>query len=102
MLDADMFVGSVAMALGAFVASAAIFNWEWYYQLRKPRWVESLWGRTAARIIFAILGLGLMVLGAVIAIGMLTEPSQTKRDANDRHTRRLAIASLEAYAVNTV
>jgi len=102
MLDTDLFVGSVAIALGAFVASAAIFNWDWYYQLRKPQWVESLWGRTTARIIFAIVGLGLIVLGGVIAIGMLTDPTKKSGSENVWQSRHLEIAKLRAYQVETV
>jgi len=75
MLDADMFVGSVAIVFGALVASAAIFNWEWYYQLKKVRWIESLSGRTLARVFFMLLGFGLIVLGGVIAIGLLSNES---------------------------
>lgn len=79
MISADLFVGAVAIAIGLFVSSAALFNWDWYYQLHKARWIESIWGRSGARVFFGILGLGLIVLGAAIATGMLSgEPERGK------------------------
>ena len=57
LVDPDLLVGCVAVGLGLFALWGAIFNPPWYYQLRKARWVEARWGRTAARICYAGLGL---------------------------------------------
>lgn len=75
MINPDIFVGSVTIGLGLFVISAAIFNWDWYYQLQKARWIQSLCGRNGARVFFGILGLGLIVLGAAIANGTFSRNS---------------------------
>ncbi len=78
MVGSDVFVGGVAMILGSVVVSAAVFNWEWYYQLNKPRWVEEKWGRGRARVIFALIGSALIVLGGIIAIGLMSNASASK------------------------
>ena len=49
MISMDVLVGAIAIGLGAFFLLAAVFNWEWYYQLRKLHWIENRWGRTRAR-----------------------------------------------------
>lgn len=71
MVEADILVGAVAIAIGSVVMLAAVFNWQWYYDLQKARWVESFFGRKGARLVFALLGLSLIVLGSAIAIGIL-------------------------------
>lgn len=65
----DLLVGCVSIGLGAFFLSAAVFNWDWYYQIRKLRWVESRWGRNRARAVNVVLGLLLIGLGCAIAMG---------------------------------
>ena len=87
MQNTDVFVGSIAMIVGAVVASAAIFNWDHFYQLKKAQWVESLWGRRGARFFFAALGLFLIVLGSAIAIGFVTNRSrfESHHDLRRRH-----------------
>ena len=83
MIDADIFVGVVTIGLGIFLASVAIFNWEWYYQLRKARWVESLCGRAGARVFHVLLGLALIVLGAAIATGFGLNRSTPRGQSQD-------------------
>lgn len=81
MINPDLFVGAVAIAIGLFVMSAALFNWEWYYQLHKARWIESICGRGGARVFFGVLGLALIVLGAAIATGMLSGKSERSKSS---------------------
>lgn len=75
MLSPDIFVGAVTIGLGLFVCSAAFFNWDWYYELQKARWIQSICGRTGARVFFGIFGIGLIVLGAIIASGTFSRDS---------------------------
>lgn len=69
MIEQEILVGAIAIIVGAVCLAAAIFNWEWYYELQKSRWVESLCGRIGARIVTALIGAGLIVLGCAIALG---------------------------------
>ena len=54
----------VALA-GLFSIAASWFNWDWYFNNHRARLFVSLLGRQGARIAYAILGLVLVVLGAV-------------------------------------
>ncbi|MEQ8787723.1 MAG: immunity 17 family protein [Pirellulaceae bacterium] len=69
MIEQQIVVGAVAMVLGGVCVSAAVFNWQWYYELHKSRWVESLCGRIGARVVNALIGAGLIGLGCAIAAG---------------------------------
>lgn len=84
-MNTDILVGLVSMALGVFSSSAAAFNWDWYFKLQKSRWLVSLCGRTGARVFYAILGLGLIVLGAALAAGIVGNKSTASNDL-DLHT----------------
>lgn len=84
MISPDVFVGCVAVGVGLFVTSAAVFNWEWYYQLQKARWIESLCGRGGARVFFGLLGAGLIVLGLTIATGMLSGKTRSENSQLER------------------
>ncbi|NEQ36439.1 MAG: hypothetical protein F6K40_09190 [Okeania sp. SIO3I5] len=43
--------------IGIYLICAAIFNWEWFYGMRKARFIVSLFGRKGARLFYLILGL---------------------------------------------
>jgi hypothetical protein len=65
----ELFVGFVAVTLGALAAAAAVSNLDWCYRLHKIRWIEARWGRAGARIFYALLGAALIGLGVAIALG---------------------------------
>lgn len=65
----DLFVGLVAIAVGGGLLAAAAANWSWYYSLPSARWLTSQMTRTGARLFHGLLGLGLIVLGILIAAG---------------------------------
>ncbi len=81
MSPADIFVGAVAACLGVWAIYSAMFNTEWCYQLRKAQWLESRLGRGGARIVFALLGLALIAMGAAIAMGFAPNSSSSQRSA---------------------
>ncbi len=63
------FVAGVSFALGFFGLTAGVLNWNWCFRLPKARWAERRWGRPAARGLFVVSGLLLILLGAIIARG---------------------------------
>ena len=65
----ELFVGAVSIALGLAGVVAAIGNWDSYYQLDKVRWLETVWGRRVARLVYGVVGMLLIVLGVAIALG---------------------------------
>lgn len=66
----DLFVGGVACVLGLGAVAAAVFNWDWFYRLKKAQWLEARCGRAGARWTFASIGLLLILLGVTVAYGM--------------------------------
>jgi hypothetical protein len=65
----QLFVGAVAFILGLLALTAAIHNRDWYFRLPKARWIENRWGRSTVRVVYALLGAGLVALGIAIVLG---------------------------------
>ncbi len=63
------FMMSVAAVLGLLALIAAVHNHDAYYRLPKARFIESLGGRIAARLAYALLGLVLIGLSVAIFRG---------------------------------
>jgi hypothetical protein len=63
--------GFILVATGLFALCGAGFAWEWFMNHRKARFFVGLFGRTGARIFYALLGTGLVVLGTLITLGKL-------------------------------
>ena len=97
MVDRDMLVGFLTIVLGSVVVLAAIFNWQWYYDLRKARWVESMCGRQGARIVFAVLGVALIVLGGAIAVGYSLTGNSRPNDHQDSRQRQRTMQTTVSY-----
>ena len=66
---ADWFVGGVSAAIGATAVWQAIRPSERLFELPKMRWLAQRYGQQTARIMLGVLGIILLVLGAVIAAG---------------------------------
>jgi hypothetical protein len=69
MQSQDVLVGAMAAALGLLTVFGAASGRTW---LLERRWVRSLvgtFGQLVARILLALFGVGLIVLGALIALG---------------------------------
>ena len=77
----ELFVGCVAVLLGAVGLIAAIANWDPFFQFSKVRWLESIGGRGLARAVFAIVGALLIALGFAIAGGFGPNKSRSPRTA---------------------
>lgn len=65
----DVTVGVVAVVLGVVLLAGAATNTPWLMQLAKTRMLAGAIGLTAARVMLAALGVGLIILGIAIAIG---------------------------------
>ena len=64
-------LGLIFVAAGAFSTTGAICNWEWFMNARKARFLVKMLSRNGARIFYGILGLGLVVLGALGTMGII-------------------------------
>jgi hypothetical protein len=65
----DVFVGTVAGALGLVLVAAAISRGQWLMQLARARMLAAALGETGARVLIGLIGLALLALGAAIAFG---------------------------------
>ena len=65
--------GLIIVAAGVFSICGAIFDWDWFINSRKARFFVSILGRTGARIFYGVLGVGIVVLGGLLAAGVIEQ-----------------------------
>ena len=65
----DLFVGLVAVGLGCLLIAGAIAQAPLLMQLSKSRLLAEAVGATAARWVIAVVGIGCVALGTLIACG---------------------------------
>ena len=63
--------GLFFLAVGVFSVCAGLFNWEWFMNARKARFVVRVFGTNGARIFYGLLGAGLIVLGVLGLTGVI-------------------------------
>ena len=64
-------LGLIFVAAGVFSMLGAIYNWEWFVNARKARFVVKLLTRNGARIFYGVLGLAIAVLGLLGTMGIV-------------------------------
>ena len=65
--------GFIIVGAGLFAIAGAVFDWDFFMESRKARLFTTLLGRTGARAFYALLGIALLVLGALMAAGIIQE-----------------------------
>jgi hypothetical protein len=65
----DVTVGVVAIVFGLALVGAAMTDARWLFELHKSRWLVRTLGVTGTKLLFFVLGSGLVALGVVIALG---------------------------------
>jgi hypothetical protein len=65
--------GLVLAACGLFAICGAGFDWEWFMNHRKARFVSTIFGRAGARVFYMLLGTGLVVVGLLMAAGIVQD-----------------------------
>ncbi|MBV6626804.1 MAG: immunity 17 family protein [Rivularia sp. (in: Bacteria)] len=55
--------------IGLFSVTASYFNWDWYFNNYRARFLVKIIGRRGARIFYTFLGLFLVGLGLSILLG---------------------------------
>ena len=65
----DVVVGLVAIAAGLFFVAVGLLDIQWYFQSWKTRWLDQRLGRLPTRLIVAVLGALLVLLGIAIMRG---------------------------------
>ena len=64
-------IGFLVVAFGVFTALGAALDWEWFMGDPKARFFVRSFGRGGARIFYTLLGFGLIVFGALVAVGVI-------------------------------
>ena len=55
--------------VGLLSVAASYFNWDWYFNNYRARFLVKIIGRRGARIFYTLLGLFLVGLGTAILLG---------------------------------
>jgi hypothetical protein len=66
-------LGFLLAAAGLFSIAGGIHNWDWFMNHSKVRFMCSILTRTGARIFYVVFGLGIVVMGILIAMGVIKE-----------------------------
>ena len=64
-------VGLLITAVGLFSLSGAVFDWEWFMNNRKARPIVGIFGRSGARIFYALLGAAFVTAGMLMVLGVI-------------------------------
>ena len=54
--------------IGSLSIAASYFNWDWYFNNYRARFLVKIIGRRGARVFYTVLGLFLVGLGAAILL----------------------------------
>ncbi|NBX37155.1 MAG: hypothetical protein EBR10_08040 [Planctomycetes bacterium] len=63
----------IFIAGGVFSIYGAVTDWDWFINHHKARFYVSILGRSGARVFYGVLGIVLIVLGALMALGILKD-----------------------------
>jgi Immunity protein 17 len=63
--------GLVIAGCGAFSVCGAAFDWEWFMGHPKARFFVRMLGRNGTRVFYGALGATLVLMGVLIATGVL-------------------------------
>jgi hypothetical protein len=58
---------------GAFAICGALCDWEWFMNHRKAKAFVHMFGRNGARVLYGLVGTGLVVLGTLMVLGIVQE-----------------------------
>jgi len=65
--------GFLIMAAGIFSICGAAFDWDFFMNNRKAKIFVATLGRNGARGVYVVLGVGLAVLGLLLATGVIQD-----------------------------
>jgi uncharacterized membrane protein YidH (DUF202 family) len=64
-------IGLLVIAGGLFTAGCGIFDWQWVMTSRQGRRLSTMITRTGARVFYVVVGMGMIVVGTLMATGMI-------------------------------
>lgn len=66
-------MGWVLVAVGMFAAGSAACDWAWFMEHPKVQLVVSVLGRGGARVFYGVLGAALVIVGVLLASGLMPQ-----------------------------
>jgi hypothetical protein len=66
----ELFSGFIILA-GLFSLAGAVYNWDWFMNARKARFIVSILGRSGARCLYGLLGVAFIMLGILSLTGVI-------------------------------
>ena len=66
-------MGWLIVGCGAFAVCGAALDWDWFMSNRKAQFFLRLFGRTGTRAFYGLLGAALIVLGILMATGIIQD-----------------------------
>ena len=70
----DLLFGLGFLLAGAFSAICAAANFTWFMEHPKAKLLSLVLTRTGARAFYVLLGIGLIVVGALMMLGVISAP----------------------------
>ena len=64
-------LGLLVVATGLFSIAGAVFNWDWYMNHYKARFIVKILGRIGARLLHGLFGGGLAIVGLLMTMGII-------------------------------
>lgn len=65
-------LGALLAAAGLLSIAGGVLNWDWFMNSRRAWLFVKLFGRDGARVVYVVIGTGLVVVGALAALGVLS------------------------------
>ncbi len=57
----------IAILGGALCIVAAVVDWDWFFNNWRARLFVNLFGRNGARVVYALMGVGLIIVGMALS-----------------------------------
>ena len=70
-MSEERVIAIVMVLVGVFAISGAAFDWDFFMNSRKARFLTRLIGRQGARIFYGLLGSAIVVVALLIVFGVL-------------------------------
>lgn len=71
MQTAEIFVGILFLAIGAFSFLAGVLNWDWFFQSVNASIFLRWFGRAGARYFYGTIGMIVIVIGILMLTGVM-------------------------------
>jgi hypothetical protein len=56
----------ILIAFGLFSIAGALFDWDWFMEDRRARFIVKILGRSGARVFYVLLGIAMIILAFIV------------------------------------